>query len=208
MLSKPSTAAEKPAAPIDQVRHLDRLIRENVAVKNSREQELVAMLGGVDVEAILFEKPELLSEKGEDILRISEMRKFALVALRGAHQRLMTLAPEVINGLEPSKCRIRELHQHNLARVRESVAKKLRAAEIDEGAIGPAVNRSRPVMAEFAFQNAHPASPFSFSWERGEGGIRVMREPHASSVVHAYDLTMANLAATEAHTKELDELFK
>ena len=198
---------EKPIEPIDQIRRLDALIRQHDATARSREQELVAMLGSSDVEAILAERPELLTERGEDILRISEMRRLALIALRGANKRLAVLGPVVLLGLGKHEARIRDLHADNMARVRAHVARKLCDVGLDEGALNYAVNRSKLVREELIFQQAHPCDPVRLAWMRGEDGNAVLRDPHAGLIVQAYDKTMANLAATEAHTREIHAKF-
>jgi len=204
----PPTAAEKPQEPIDAIRQLDRLIRQHAPAASSREQELVSMLGSVDVEAILMQRPELLTEKGDDILRIQSMMRMSQAALRGAKKRLMELAPMVINGLSAHERRIRDLHRANMEKVRARVATQLRAAGIPEDQLARIVERSNPVNEEFSFQVSHPCDPVRFQWEIGEGGVHVIRDPHAGSVITAYEQTMANLAATEAHTLELEQSLK
>jgi len=200
-----------PAEAVEAVKQIARILAEQSASAASRENELFVMVGDTDLEAVITRRPELLTEHGEDLLRIHSMMQMAKAAVRGANGRLRELAPIVKRGIDATSEKTAVLHAANLARVHAHVSAKIKNL-FPEEQLQAVARLAILVRAEVAFAGAHPAEPVQFDLVRGKNAagemIDVLASPNASLLVLAWEKTTAHHDAAGARASALDSILK
>jgi len=201
------TAAEA----VEAVKQIARILAEQSASARSRENELFAMVGDTDLEAVITRRPELLSEHGEDLLRIHSMMGLAKAAMRGATARLRDLAPIVKRGLDATSEKTAVLHAANLARVHAHVLGKIENL-FPEEQLQAVARLTILVREEVGFALGRPASPMQFELVRAKNAagemVDVLADPNASMLVLAWEKTTAHHAAATERAEALDSILK
>lgn len=200
-----------PAEAIEAIRQIARILAEQSASAASRETELFVIIGDTNLEAVITRRPELLTEHGEDLLRIHSMMQMAKAAVRGANGRLRELAPIVKRGIDATSEKTAGLHAANLARVHAHVLGKIKNL-FPEEQLQAVARLTILVRAEVGFALAHPAEPVRFDLVRGKNAagemIDVLADPNASMLVMAWEKTTAHHDAAGARASALDSNLK